>query len=68
MSVIANNQTKNVRLRFVFGGEVRSYGLPPDATFGDIARTLSDLRPLREGGVVAIDVKFAGREAAAPRA
>ena len=43
-------------LRFVFNDAVVSLSLAADATFGEIARTLSELSRRRYGNPVAIDV------------
>lgn len=43
-------------LRMIFEGAVVSSSLETDATFGDVARTLSDLSGHGYGNAVAIDV------------
>jgi hypothetical protein len=50
------------RLRFVFDDSVVSFNLAADVTFGEIARTLSDLSNRRYGNPVAIDVILGSRD------
>ena len=55
------------RLRVVFSGAVQSFGLPTDATFGEVAQALGDLRARGGDAPLAICVKLAAGKSAAPR-
>ena len=58
MQSIQTDHLKDNRLRFVFNHSVMSFSVAPDATFGEIARTLGGLSNRRYGNPVAIDVKL----------
>jgi hypothetical protein len=58
MQSIQVDHAKDNRLRFVFNHSVMSFSVAPDATFGEIARTLGGLSSRRHGNPVAIDVKL----------
>ena len=58
MQSIQIDHARDSRLRFVFNHSVMSFSVAPDATFGEIARTLGGLSNRRYGNPVAIDVKL----------
>lgn len=53
------SNARDSRLRVVFDDMVVSLRLAPNATFGDVARTLGELTPRHPGGPVGVDVRFA---------
>lgn len=59
MLPLRTNSTRDSRLRVVFDDMVVSMRLAPNATFGDVARTLGELTPRHPGGPVGLDVRFA---------
>ena len=64
MQSIQADHARDSRLRFVFNHSVMSFSVAPDATFGEVARTLGGLSSRRYGNPVAIDVtlKRCGRQ------
>jgi hypothetical protein len=66
MQSVQVNDPGRSRLRFVFDGAVVSLSLGAHATFGEIARRLSELSRRRYGNPVAIDVTL-GRDGAIRR-
>jgi hypothetical protein len=65
MHPIQSDHAGDRRLRFVFSNSVISMCLTDDATFGDIAQSLGELRESRFDHPIAIDVQF-GRFDAQP--
>ena len=59
MLPLRTNSTRDSRLRVVFDDMVVSMRLAPNATFGDVARTLGELTPRHPDGPVGVDVRFA---------
>jgi len=59
MHKISADQPQDGRLRFLFDDTVVSVGLAPNATFGDIALALDQVKQIHHGHPVAIDVMFA---------
>jgi hypothetical protein len=51
------------RLRVVFAGKSIALGLPLGATLGDVAGWIGDAARLRNGPLLSIDVRLAGRRA-----
>lgn len=59
MHRISADQPQDGRLRFLFEDTVVSVGLAPNATFGDIALALDQVKQAHHRHPVAIDVLFA---------